>query len=378
MSGLQILEQLLALEASSKRNFFFFAIIPVAYYCLHFLVIDTNYELRLAIALDAVSVFTYYSLPWLQPLHIALGRDVVGLSEENTPANPLNFVNVFQDSTLRITGITNLIAFALMLGGDITFFVSLGWFNEIAKQENGGSPPLPLAALYVLGSITSNFALALGNAYIALTHNIIAARLQALAHQLEHGLFQHDEAAADYGAVEMGDHSDTGNNPTLLQSDNYPLTAAWVAQQHAEFRRQQDTLAASFHRRVLLATFAFSIELVLQVKAGFEEQRKDFSNIELAGLIVMFFGNAYSVWTTAFTMGRVPFVSREETAFAAQKRALLKPDPELVPVAHAMTLFPITFHVGPFEWSSEISKAYTLFILSLAGIFVGVQLPEFD
>ena len=95
-------------------------------------------------------------------------------------------------------------------------------------------------------------------------------------------------------------------------------------------------------------------------------------------MVVMFFGNVYSCWTVAFTMGRVPFVAREELAFCAQKRALLGGDSSFIPVANALTYFPVTFHIGPFEWSSEISKAYTFFVLSLAGVYVGVKLPEFD
>jgi hypothetical protein len=113
------------------------------------------------------------------------------------------------------------------------------------------------------------------------------------------------------------------------------------------------------------------------VTAGFEEQHDAFNDLELSALVLSFFGNSTALWRTASSMGCVPFVSREEAANAAQKRVHLLPDPQMIPGSAMMSLYPITFHVGPIEWSSEVTKAYTLFLLTLAGVFLGVQIPEF-
>jgi hypothetical protein len=127
----------------------------------------------------------------------------------------------------------------------------------------------------------------------------------------------------------------------------------------------------------LFVLFAFAIEIILIVKEGFTDHKQDFNNLEVGALITLFLGNAYSVWTVLFTMGRVPFVSREEFAFSVYKWAIFH-EPAAAQLATAMTQFPITFHVGPFEWSSEVSKGYTIFLLGLLGVFVGVQIPEFE
>ena len=75
-------------------------------------------------------------------------------------------------------------------------------------------------------------------------------------------------------------------------------------------------------------------------------------------------------------MGRVPFVSREECAFAAHKWALDLDDRLAFDTASTLSRFPIRFHVGIFELSEEVSKAITFLLLGLAGVFVGVRVPE--
>lgn len=76
--GPQILEGLLHLEeADDKRKLLVLAFFLLCYYFLHIFVIDGAAEANV-IAItnnDALAVFTLYSLVWVKPLHLVLGRD---------------------------------------------------------------------------------------------------------------------------------------------------------------------------------------------------------------------------------------------------------------------------------------------------------------
>ena len=63
-----------------------------------------------------------------------------------------------------------------------------------------------------------------------------------------------DDESNQYGATTDGLLS------IAEEEDGTTISADWLAQQHAEFRRRQDVLAPTFHWRVFLALFAFSIE----------------------------------------------------------------------------------------------------------------------
>jgi hypothetical protein len=304
---------------------------------------------------------------------------------------------LLNDYTLRFTGYSNVLAFVVVFISDTVLFVSMGWFHDEDDDDNDGrGPPIVFALVYIVGSFFNSMVMTLGLGYVALAHNLFAAQLLNVTHQLEHLILEGQEQSASpdiesYGATlfegaspqnQPGGSSPGDETASLVvvpssSSNVEHLTVDSLGRQYAEFRRRQDTLARTFHPRVLFIVLTSGITIILMVTEGFQANKDSFTNLEIGTLITLFLGSAYSLWTVIFSMGRVPFVSREECAFSAHKWALFK-EPAAMPLALTMSQFPITFHVGPFEWSSEVSKAFTIFLLSLAGIFVGIHIPEFD
>ena len=359
-----------------RRCLLVWLLVPIGYFSLHLFVIDTSSALVVAVIFAAVACFSFYSLVWTQPLHIVLGRrrtqqrpDIDGGQDVENEAEPATMSlalitpssnDIFQRHvTPRVMAYTNFVAFVMMFGGDLYFFLTM------ARQEDAATPLL--IAVYTLGSFSSNVALGMGLAYAALVHNILTAELEDVAHALE----QRGGGGHASGGLES-EHS-----LLLEQQQQQPLKATTLGKIHSELRRRQDALAEAFTPRLTLGITAFSIVVILAVRAGFQEESDEFTQRQMAALIIQFLGNSYSLWTATYTMGRVAFTSREETAYKAMQRALEDPG-GFTQVAQAMTLFPIVLHVGPFEWGTEVTKAYTIFLLSLAGIFVGIEMPEFE
>jgi len=217
-------------------------------------------------------------------------------------------------------------------------FVSLGWIHKDPDE----SPPLSLALLYIFGSLFNNIVLGLGLGYVAFVHNLFAAQLLNVTHRLEHLLAEGQEGAItpedeSYGAL-LGSPSKVSDTShiVLLSSNRGGLTVDSLGRQYAEFHRRQDTLSRAFHPRVLIVVFTSGIGVILMVTEGFQENQDILTKLEISSLIALFLANAYSLWTVIFSMGRVPFVSREECAFSAHKWALFK-EPDAMPLALTMS-----------------------------------------
>jgi hypothetical protein len=131
----------------------------------------------------------------------------------------------------------------------------LGWCHASSNEDGGDekSPPsIVLAILYVLGSFASTAGLGLGLGYIALVHNIFAAQLDQVSHQLEQMLTLADGGEdVSYGSVSESAATPANNSETPLigitSRTSTALTVDSVGRQYAEFRRRQDTLARVFH-----------------------------------------------------------------------------------------------------------------------------------
>lgn len=227
----------------------------------------------------------------------------------------------------------------------------------------------------MLASIASNGALGLASGYVALAHNIFAIQVQALAHRLDQGSTSNDRNTdTAYCAVDETEHL---VSRISIRQQEQALTPQTLGLAHIEFRRRQDVLAIGLHRRVALVLLTIGTQLIIMVKNGYQEHVNKLTGWQLAGILEMFFGNSFSLWSMVFTMGRVMFLSREECGYSAMKWAhTQKLLPDAMETAVMMSHYPIRFHAGIFELNKEVVKAVTLTLVGLAGVFVGVHLPE--